>query len=32
VFPGTGVLFALFALLANVEALPKILNGFEKVV
>ena len=27
VFPGTGILFALFALLANVEALPRIMGG-----
>ncbi len=28
VYPGTGILFALFALLANVEALPRILSGY----
>ena len=27
VFPGTGILFSLFVFLANVEALPRILDG-----
>ena len=27
VFPGTGILFALFAFLANVEALPRIMGS-----
>ena len=28
VFPGTGIIFSLFVFLANVEALPRILNDF----
>ena len=28
VFPGTGIIFSLFVFLANVEALPRILNEF----
>ena len=27
VFPGTGLLFSLFVFLANIEAIPRILDG-----